>query len=193
MNLKPAIFLDRDGTINLDTGYVKNPDEVFLLEGVAEGIRKLKDGFGFKIIVISNQAGVSKGLMTFEDVEVVNAKINELLQNEGTCVDAFYYCPFHPDNDPPGRTICRKPSPFMILKAAKEHNIDLNKSYMIGDKVSDVEAGFNANIKTVFLNAGGKLDEISILHNQGKKPNFVAANFNKACDLIIKDFSGGNS
>jgi D,D-heptose 1,7-bisphosphate phosphatase len=190
--LQHAIFLDRDGTINFDTGYVKNPDDVHLMEGVAEGIRKLKDLFGFKMIVVSNQAGVSKGIMTIEDVEIVNAKVNELLQKEGTCIDAFYYCPFHPDNDPPAKTVCRKPSPFMILKAAEEHNIDLKKSYMIGDKTSDVDAGINANIKTVFINAGNTADEISILYNLGKKPNFVAANFNIACDFIIKDFSGGN-
>lgn len=191
--LNPAVFIDRDGTINFDPGYIKNPDEVYLLEGVAEGIRKLKDLFGFKIIVISNQAGVSKGLMTENDVELVNAKINELLKEQGTGIDAFYYCPYHPDNDPPEKTICRKPSPYMILKAASEHKIDLLKSYMIGDKVSDIEAGINAEVKTIFLNAGNIDDEISILHNQGKKPNFVAANFNEACDYIIHDFLGGNS
>ena len=191
--LKPAVFLDRDGTINFDPGYIKNPEEVHLLEGVAEGIRKLKDHFGFKIIVISNQAGVSKGLMTEKDVESVNVKINELLKDKGTCIDAFYFCPFHPDNDPPEKTVCRKPSPLMILKAAGEHNIDLKSSYMIGDKVSDIEAGINADIKTIMLNTGCVDDEISILHNQGKKPNFVAANFSEACDFIIHDFSGGNS
>jgi len=191
--LNPAVFIDRDGTINFDPGYIKNPDEVYLLEGVAGGIRKLKDLFGFKIIVISNQAGVSKGLMTENDVELVNTKINELLKEQGTGIDAFYYCPYHPDNDPPEKTICRKPSPYMILKAASEHKIDLLKSYMIGDKVSDIEAGINAEVKTIFLNAGNIDDEISILHNQGKKPNFVAANFSEACDYIIHDFLGGNS
>ena len=191
--LQPAIFLDRDGTVNHDTGYVKNPQEVYLLEGVAEGIRKLKDYFGFKIVVISNQAGVSKGLMTIQDVLAVNDKINELLRDSETSIDAFYFCPFHPDYDPPEKAKCRKPSPFMILKAAEELKLNLDKSYMIGDKVSDVEAGVNAEIKTVFITAGAAKDEISILHNLEKKPNFVAANFKEACDFIIKDFSGGNT
>ena len=185
--------MDRDGTINFDPGYIKNPDEVHLLDGVAEGIRKLKGDFGFKIVVISNQAGVSKGLLTVTDVEAVNKKVNLLLQKEGTSIDAFYYCPYHPDFDTTDKTICRKPSPYMILKAADELKIDLANSYMVGDKMSDVEAGINAGTKTVYLTHELSNDEISILHNLGKKPNFVAANFHDACDFILKDFSGGNT
>ncbi len=192
MKLQPAIFLDRDGTINFDTGYIKNSEDVQLLEGVADGIRKLKDDFGFKMIVISNQAGVSKGLMTIENVEQINAKINELLKEQGTLIDAFYYCPFHPDYDPPEKSICRKPSPQMIFKAADEHSIDLSKSYMVGDRASDVEAGLNAKLKSVLL-TNNTNDEISILQNLEKNPNFVAANFTEACDFIINDFCGGNS
>ena len=81
----------------------------------------------------------------------------------------------------------------MILRASEEHNIELKSSYIIGDKVSDIETGINANIKSVLLNINDTDDEISILHNHGKKPNFVAANFLEACDFIIKDFTGGNS
>jgi len=190
---KPAIFLDRDGTINFDPGYIKNPDEVYLLDGVAEGIRKLKDQFGFKIIVISNQAGVSKGLMTIQDVENINYKINNLLSNHGTSIDYFYYCPFHPDYDPPDKSECRKPSPKMIFKAAKDHQINLNNSYMIGDRASDIEAGINANLKSVLLKSKNSDVEISMLQSLGKNPNFVAANFLDACDFIINDLSGGIS
>ena len=186
-----AVFLDRDGTINYDSGYIKNPSEVVLLAGVSEGIKKLKNECGFKTIVISNQAGVAKGLMTASDVELVNNHINELLKNEGAAIDAFYYCPFHPDFDPPEKSNCRKPSPVMIVQAAAEHEIDLSKSYMIGDKASDVECGINAGVKTVLINSEDNRNEISILHNLGKKPNFTAANFKEVCDFIIKDFSGG--
>ncbi|MFA5804240.1 MAG: HAD family hydrolase [Melioribacteraceae bacterium] len=186
-----AIFLDRDGTINHDYGYVKDPSQIILLPGVSKGIKKLKDEFGFKAIVISNQAGVSKGLMTSKDVDSVNDRVNELLKNEGTGIDAFFYCPFHPDLDPPEKSNCRKPSPFMIVQAAEEHEIDLSKSYMIGDKASDIESGINAGVKTILLNNETTHNEISILHNLGKKPNFTAANFNEVCDIIISDFSGG--
>ncbi|MBX3007987.1 MAG: HAD family hydrolase [Melioribacteraceae bacterium] len=187
----PALFLDRDGTINEDTGYVKNPDEITILPGVPEGIRKLKEQFGFKMIVISNQAGISKGLMTREDVELVNARINELLNTEGAYIDDYLYCPYHPDFDPPEKTICRKPSPMMIIEAAKLHDVDLSASYMIGDRASDIEAGINANVKTILLKSELFESSINNLHNQGKKPNFVAANFNEACDYIIKNSFGG--
>jgi len=186
-----AIFLDRDGTLNHDSGYIKDPSKVVLLPGVSEGIRKLKNEYGFKAIVISNQAGVSKGIMTIEDVDSINDHINELLDKEGTGIDAFYYCPFHPDFDPPEKLNCRKPSPVMIVQAASEHEIDLSKSYMIGDKASDVESGINAGVKTILLNSEATNNEISILHNLGKKPNFTAANFKEVCDFIINDFSGG--
>ncbi len=189
--MQRAIFLDRDGTINHDPGYIKDPSEIIILDGVSEGLKKLKEKFGFKIIVVSNQAGVSKGLMTREDVEAVNLRVNQLLQYEGASVDAFYYCPYHPDFDPPEKTICRKPSPFMIVQAAEEYEIDLSNSYMVGDKASDVECGLNANVKSILISGQNLEKEISTLHNLGKKPNFVAANFIQACDYIIKDLSGG--
>jgi D,D-heptose 1,7-bisphosphate phosphatase len=189
--MQRAIFLDRDGTINHDPGYIKNPAEVVILDGVSKGIKILKEQYGFKIIVVSNQAGISKGLMTREEVDAVNNRVNQLLQNEGASVDAFFYCPYHPDFDPPEKTICRKPSPFMIVQAAEEYKIDLSNSYMVGDKASDVESGLNANVKSILLISENIEKEISTLHNQGKKPNFVAANFIEACDYIIKDLSGG--
>jgi D,D-heptose 1,7-bisphosphate phosphatase len=186
-----ALFLDRDGTINFDPGYIKDPAQIIILPGVAEGIKKMKDEFGFKIIVISNQAGITKGLMSHSDVKEVNQKINELLLNDDTSIDAFYYCPFHPDFDPPEKTICRKPSPFMIVQASKDHDIDLLHSYMIGDKASDVECGMSAGVKTILLNGDSIKKEISTLHNLGKKPNFISADFKDACEFILNDLSGG--
>ncbi len=186
-----ALFLDRDGTINFDPGYIKDPSQIVILPGVAEGIRALKHEFGFKIIVVSNQAGISKGLMTHSDVEAVNLRVNELLSAENAGVDYFYYCPYHPDFDPPEKTNCRKPSPFMIVQASEEHNLDLQNSYMIGDKASDIESGLNAGVKTILLHGENIEKEISTLLNLGKKPNFVAANFKEACNFILKDLSGG--
>ncbi len=190
--MQRAIFLDRDGTINHDPGYIKDSSEIVILPGVAEGIKKLKNEFGFRVIVISNQAGVAKGLMTIEDVDAVNRRINELLMEEGTSVDSFYYCPFHPDIDPPEKSICRKPSPLMIVQAAEEFDIDLSQSYMIGDRSSDVESGINAGVKTILLVSLMIEKEISVLHNLGKKPNFTAANFTEACNFVIHDLTGGN-
>jgi D,D-heptose 1,7-bisphosphate phosphatase len=186
-----AVFCDRDGTLNHDPGYIKDPAEIKILDGVCEGLKKLKDEFGFKAIVVSNQAGISKGLMNDIDVQNVNNRINELLRNNGTSIDEFYYCPYHPDNDPPEKTICRKPSPFMIVQAIEKHKIDKTKSYMVGDKSSDVECGINAGVKTILLHSDSFEKEISTLHNLGKKPNFTAANFLEASNLIIDDISGG--
>jgi D,D-heptose 1,7-bisphosphate phosphatase len=186
-----ALFLDRDGTINFDPGYIKDPAQIVILPGVAESIKMLKSDYNFKIIVISNQAGIAKGLMTHSDVQAVNQKINKLLSANGTSVDSFYYCPYHPDYDPPEKTICRKPSPLMIVQASEEHDIDLKLSYMVGDKASDVECGVNAGVKTILLHGENIEKEISALHNLGKKPNFVAANFKDACDFILKDIPGG--
>ncbi|MEW6195489.1 MAG: HAD family hydrolase [Bacteroidota bacterium] len=183
---KCALFLDRDGTINFDSGYVKNPNDVILLPGVAEGIKYLKDKFNLKIIVISNQAGIAYGIMTHDDVKNVNEKINALLKEHGTSIDAFYYCPYHPQYSTEEESKCRKPSPYMIVKAAAEYKIDLGKSYMIGDKSIDVLCGINAGVKTILITNDNT--EINVLHNQGKKPNFVAANFKTACDYIDNDF-----
>lgn len=181
-----ALFLDRDGTINFDSGYVKDPKDVVLLPGVAEGIKSLKSKFHFKVIVISNQAGIAYGIMTHDDVKKVNEKINALLDDKNSLIDAFYYCPFHPDYNSEKDSECRKPSPQMIVKASKDFNIELKNSYMIGDKSSDVLCGINAGVKTILIT--NNEIEINVLHNLGKKPNFVAANFKSACDFIANDF-----
>jgi len=186
--LTPAVFLDRDGTINIDFGYIKDPNLVKLFPFVPEGIKLLKN-FGFKIIVISNQAGISYGIMTHADVKNVNNKINELLLGFDTYIDAFYYCPFHPDYNSPEEALCRKPSPDMIVQASKELQLDLMKSYMVGDKSSDILCGLNAGVKTVLLDYEGNTEEINILQNQGKKPNFVAANFIEVYNFITSDYT----
>lgn len=187
-----AIFLDRDGTINFDPGYIKNPDDVKILPGVSEGIRKLKVELGFKIVVVSNQAGVSKGLMTIEDVHAVNNRIQELLKKENAKIDAFYFCPFHPDYDDEEKSKCRKPSPLMLLKAAEELDIDLTRSFMVGDRAGDVEAGLNAGVKTILLQSEIAEEEIRNLESKNLSPLFIAKNFLDACEFIIKEFGGIN-
>jgi D-glycero-D-manno-heptose 1,7-bisphosphate phosphatase len=187
-----AVFLDRDGTINHDPGYIKDPKDVIILPGVSEGIRKLKGEFGFKIIVISNQAGIAKGLMTYHDVQAVNLRITELLKKEGAIIDGIYFCPFHPDINSEEESRCRKPSPEMIYVAVKEHDIDLSGSFIVGDRHSDIECGINAGIKTILMKSDWYEETISSLHQQGKKPNFLAANFTEAYEFIVK-VSGGNN
>ncbi|RJP57855.1 MAG: HAD family hydrolase [Melioribacteraceae bacterium] len=183
-----AVFLDRDGTINEDPGYLGDESLVKLLPGVAEGIFELKSKFGFKIIVISNQSGIARGLITHEDVKRVNGKINSLLSEQNAEIDVFYYCEFHPSFSSENDENCRKPSPKMIFKAAEENNIDLSGSYMIGDKSSDVLCGISAGVKSILLSSESISEEINSLKKVGKTPNFVASDFLNAVNFIKQDF-----
>lgn len=184
-----AVFLDRDGTINNDPGYLGDPDRVKLLPGVAEGIKLLKKNYHFKIIVVSNQSGIDRGLITHSDVDKVNLKINDLLREQNTSIDVFYYCPFHPEISGDEKAKCRKPSPAMIFKAADDYDIDLSNSYLIGDRATDIFCGLNAKVKSILLYTDELSDEINSLKNEGKSPNFVADDFLDAVEFIKKDIN----
>jgi len=187
-----AVFLDRDGTINEDPGYLGEPSNVKLFTGTAKALADLKLKLNCKLIVISNQSGIARGLITKQMVESVNDRINELLLEEHTSIDAFYYCPYHPDYNSDEECECRKPSPKLVFDAVKEHQIDITKSYFVGDTAADIICGFNAGLKTVLVETGYGTESISILQKQNKIPTFVAKNLEQACMLIIKDFSGEN-
>jgi len=187
-----AVFLDRDGTINEDPGYLGEPSSVKLFPGAAKALSILKSKLNCKLIVISNQSGIARGIITRQMVDKVNEKINELLLAEQTSIDAFYYCPYHPDYNSEEECECRKPSPKLVFKAANDFQIDLSKSYFIGDSSSDIICGFNAGLKTVLVRTGYETEIISILQKQNKIPTFVAENLVQACKFIIKDFSGEN-
>ncbi|NOX66976.1 MAG: HAD family hydrolase [Chlorobi bacterium] len=187
-----AVFFDRDNTLNIDPGYLGNPEEVKLFEGVGEGIYKLKNECGFKIIVVSNQSGISRGLITHNQVKSVNNRINELLKEYNTSVDAFYYCPYHPEFNSPEKSQCRKPSPQMILQAAEDLDIDLSRSYLVGDSSSDIESGINAGLKTILINYENDNEKIISLKKRNKTPNFTTCIFLNACNYIIDDSIRGN-
>lgn len=187
--LKPALFLDRDGTINLDPGYLGNPDKVEIYPHVKEGIRKLKSTFGFTIVVVSNQSGIARGLISENQVISVNERINEILGNEAK-IDAFYYCRFHPDFSSKEECECRKPSPDMIFKAAEDLELDLKRAYIVGDKAIDVEAGINAGIKSVLLLNTISDKEKEEMMKKGIIPDFIAGSFEDACNFIFTDYKG---
>lgn len=187
--MNKAVFLDRDGTINIDSGYIGDPKLVSLFPGVAKGIKKLKN-FGFKIIVISNQSGITRGLITSDDVDNVNRKVNEILSDENTSIDAFYYCPYHPEYDSVELCKCRKPSPQMIFDAAKDFNIDLKESFMVGDKISDIECGINAGVKSILITTTISMDKLNELKNSQNSANFITDNFLNAVEFIESNFDG---
>jgi len=185
-----AVFLDRDGTINEDPGYLGDPDEVKLFPGTGKALALLKNKLNFKLIVISNQSGIARGLISGKDVEAVNTRINELLKPDDVSIDAFYYCPYHPDFSKEVDLECRKPSPLLVFQASEDMDLDLDRSYFIGDSPADIECGINAGLKTVLVKTGYGVDSISILQKQNIFPSFVADNISDACKFIYEDFTG---
>jgi D-glycero-D-manno-heptose 1,7-bisphosphate phosphatase len=148
-----AVFLDRDGTLNADTGYVGRPEDVRLLPSAALGARALaRDGFA--LVIVSNQSGIARGMMSEAQADAVDAKVLELLEREGVRIDASYRCPHLPDGAVDRYAIdcdCRKPKPGMLVQAAADLGIDLSASWTVGDGQRDVEAGLAAGTRAVRL------------------------------------------
>jgi len=186
-----AIFLDRDGTLNEDPGYISDPESVKLFSETGEALSLLKKN-SFLLIVISNQSGIARGIMKSEDVDNVNSKINHLLSKHGVQIDAFYYCPAHPDFNSEEECKCRKPSPKLVFEAVKDFNIDLKKSYFVGDTVSDVNCGKNAGLKTILVKTGQGVETLSILQKENNFPTFVAKDILIASNYILDDSKRSN-
>lgn len=150
---RPAIFLDRDGVISKEVNLLCKPEQVELIEGVGEAIRYINQT-GYLAIVVTNQPVIARNLCSLEELDYIHAKLETLLGYERAYLNAIYYCPHHPDAGYPEerkeykiKCTCRKPAPGMLLQAAKDWNIDMGQSYMIGDRSSDVQAGENAGCK----------------------------------------------
>jgi D,D-heptose 1,7-bisphosphate phosphatase len=188
--LSKAVFLDRDGTLNFDPGYLGYPEYLELFSDTGNVLAALKNKYQFKLVVISNQAGIARKIITEEQVISVNNELNKKLSEFNVQIDAFYYCPFHPDFNSEEDCLCRKPSPKMILDAATDLCIDLAKSYFIGDSVSDVLSGLSAQLKTILVKTGNGSESISILQNGNIFPSFVAENLTEAYKFIINDSTG---
>lgn len=156
MTVRRAVFLDRDGTLMLDRGYLGDPAGVELVPGAAFALRLLRDR-GALLVLVSNQSGIARGLIARAQHERVHARFSEVLAGEGVALDAFYYCEHGPDDG----CACRKPRPGMLRAAARDHGIDLASSWMVGDKPSDVEAGRAAGCKSALLGASGDADVVA--------------------------------
>ena len=165
---RPAIFLDRDGVINYEVDLLHRVEQMQLIPGAADAIRRINQ-MGYLAIVVTNQPVIARNLCSFEELEHIHMQMETLLGHEHAYVNAIYYCPHHPDAGYPEerkeykiRCNCRKPAPGMLLQAAKDWNIDLENSYMIGDSQRDIEAGHNAGVKQSILipsNQAGALDQ----------------------------------
>lgn len=153
---RKAVFLDRDGTINVEKDYLYRIEDFEFIEGAVDAIRALKES-GFLVIVVTNQSGVARGFYTLDDVATLHGHIQDELGRAGTRIDAFYACPHHPDAGAGTYTRdcdCRKGNPGMLLQAAREHHVDLQTSFMVGDKLADVEAGVRAGCHAILVQTG---------------------------------------
>ena len=182
-NARPAIFLDRDGTLNKDMDKNPNINDFQLLNKVSEAIFKINQS-DYLSIVVTNQPMIAKGFVTFEDVENVHKKMETLLGKEHAYLDGIYYCPHHPEKGFEGEIPelkidcdCRKPKIGMFLKAQKDFNIDLTHSWMIGDREADMKAGKAAGCKTILVNNETLKTEYS---------DYICSNLAEAVNLIMK-------
>lgn len=181
-NVQKAVFLDRDGTINKYVGFLRNHDEFELIDGIGEVIRKINNS-GYLAIVITNQPVVARGEVTVPQLDEIHNKMETLLGEQGAYLDAIYYCPHHPHKGYAGEVPalkiacdCRKPEPGMILKAAKDFNIDLKESFVVGDSEIDILAGKRAGCKTILIGEGDYGQDVT-LDSHIKLEKYVVDNF----------------
>ena len=204
---RPAVFLDRDGTLSEEIGYIHEADiaRYALLPRTAEGLKRLAAA-GYALVVLTNQSGVARGYFPASTVEKVHARLRELLAAQGARVDAIYYCPHHPeplaaaDNGqmPAGRVVatpvaalnidcdCRKPKPGLAMTAASELGLDLAKSWMLGDKNADLGLAKAAGLQGgILVRTGYGEETLKKLQDKGQTPTYVAADLMAAADIIL--------
>ena len=194
--MEKAIFLDRDGTINVEKDYIYKSEDLVFEEGTIEALKTFKN-LGYILIVISNQSGIARGYFTEEDLNIFNNNMNEILKKNGVEITEFYCCPHHPDGIGEYKKVCecRKPNNKMIEDAIKKYNIDREKSYMIGDKTSDIGAGIKSNLKTVLVKTGyglkdmEKIDKNETLVCENLKDFSEVLKREKLNELLFEEFS----
>lgn len=185
---RPAVFLDRDGTIVREVEYLRSPQELRLLPRAGQAMRRLNEA-GFAVIVVTNQSGIARGLLTEDDLEEIHTVLRRRLARRGVRVDAIYWCPHHPEASRPEyrrRCRCRKPSPGMLLRAGRELDLDLSQSYVVGDSERDVEAGRRAGCRTVLVRTGYGAEAEARL-GAGLLADHVADDLSGAVEWILGD------
>ncbi len=176
-----ALFTDRDGTLNPDLHYLKEAERLELFRGVARGVA-LARRHGFVVVCVTNQSGVERGLYTREDVERIHRRVNEILRVQGTEVDAFYYCPHAPERG----CACRKPGTLLFEEAAKDWNLEISSSAIVGDRRLDIEAGRRLGLLTALVPGRSRAAESRAEFSDGApRPEIVAESFEVAVDRIL--------
>ncbi len=183
-----GIFFDRDGTINEERNYLSSPDQLQLFPRTADALREAQH-LGFKLFVISNQSGVARGYITEHQVQLVNTALLRLLQEQGVALDGIYYCPHYPNipHSPYGiDCTCRKPKTGMLLQAARDFKIDLLRSFVIGDKVSDIQTANNAGARGILVKTGYGVAEMNLLQPNNVTTAYIAEDIYDAVQFIKK-------
>ena len=175
-----AIFLDRDGTVSEEVGYMYNLDLYKPFSWAGQALKRINDS-GMKAVLITNQSGIGRGYFPESLVHAVHDVLIAELARSDARLDGIYYCPHQPDI----RCECRKPKPGMILRAAHELHIDVSKSFMIGDKYVDVEAAWAAGTKSILVRTGYGAEELEIFRDAPHQPHFVADNLLHAVEAIL--------
>ncbi|MDE3225058.1 MAG: lipopolysaccharide heptosyltransferase II [Nitrospirota bacterium] len=180
-----TVFLDRDGTVNRDTSYIKRPEELEVLPGVVDAVARLKRA-GARIVLVTNQSGVARGFFSVETLKSIHAKLLALLEAGGGTLDAMYFCPHHPDDG----CSCRKPGTAMVERAAADLGLDLSASYVVGDQTRDIELGRRIGARTVLVTTGPTSQEaLAALEAEGRGPDHVAPDLAEAAAWILDDVS----
>lgn len=186
---RPAVFLDRDGTINEQMGYINHICRFQLLPGAGEAIKRLNDA-NIPVIVVSNQSGLARGYFPEELLLEVHEKMARLLAEKGAHVDGIYYCPHHPEAKKKKfreACSCRKPKPGLILQAAKEMNLAPEQSFVVGDRWSDIKTAVNCGARSILVRTGyGRGDELYIGPHQEIQPDYKAEDLSEAVEWILQ-------
>jgi D-glycero-D-manno-heptose 1,7-bisphosphate phosphatase len=189
---KSAVFLDRDGTLIEEVGYLKDIKDIKLIEGSSEGIKKLNEN-GILTILITNQSGVARGYFDENNIVLVNNELARILEEKEARLDGIYYCPHHKDGIIAEYAIecqCRKPKTGLLKQATEDFkNINLKKSYVIGDKTIDIELAKNAGCKGILVRTGYGSKVIDGSYDRFIPPDYIADNLNDAANWIIQDLS----
>lgn len=186
--MNKAVFLDRDGVITQDPPhYAHRIDQLQVISGSAEAIKSLNEN-GFKVVVVSNQSGVARGYYQEKDVEIFNRAMMKELEEGGAFIDAIYYCPHYPEAKIEEYRVdcdCRKPEPGMLKRAERDLDLDLKQSFLVGDKMSDIEAGIRVGCKTILVLTGHGMDEFKKNASINIKPDHVSKDLYIASKIII--------
>ncbi len=171
--MKRAVLMDRDGVLNEEVGYLRDPADLRLLSGAGEAVRLLNEA-GIPVILVTNQSAIARGYLTVAGLDEIHRELGRQLAACGAHLDGIYYCPHHPDDG----CSCRKPEPGLLKQAAAEHDLDLSRSFVVGDKGSDLEAGRRVGCRTVLVLTGYGQDESAGQRRSVHPPDFIA------CDLL---------